>query len=73
MMNGTVIVRRRQGKHRYLRLCWESGGTDGVFLEWTDSQDRATIFESEEKVRDTLTRYPAGKELLDDVDIVSCK
>jgi hypothetical protein len=73
MMSDRVIVKRRRGKPRYLHLRWESGEPGGVFLEWTNSQDRATIFESEEKVRATLSRYPAGKELLNNVDIVSWK
>jgi hypothetical protein len=70
-MTGRVIVRRRQGRpSRYLQLRWEA---DAIVLEWTDCRDLATAFESEEKVRATLVRYPAGKEFLDNADIVPWK
>jgi hypothetical protein len=70
-MSGRVIVRRRQGRPAcYLFLRWEA---NGILLEWTDCQDLATVFESEEKVRATLDRYPAGKVFLDNADIVPWK
>ena len=73
-MSECVVIRRREnGAMKYVHLRWESREPGGVFLEWTDCLDLATVFPTEHEARATLGRYLGGREFLGNAEIMLWK